>query len=62
MAESKQLLEEIQLNEEEFVVLLTKLIGESKYVQNNPPELIPSEDKIIKHVQEFLAPYTVCYL
>ncbi|CAM8999878.1 unnamed protein product [Rhodiola kirilowii] len=46
------------LNKESFVSLLGKLIGESKYVQNNPPELIPEEDRVVKHVLDVLLPYT----
>lgn len=46
------------LNKESFVTLLSKLIGESAYVQNNPPELIPEEDRIVKHVLENLLPFS----
>ncbi|KAK4489197.1 hypothetical protein RD792_004991 [Penstemon davidsonii] len=46
------------LNKESFVTLLSKLIGESKYVQNNPPELIPEEDRIVKHVLDVLRPFS----
>lgn len=46
------------LNKESFLCLLTKLIGESKYVQNNPPELIPEEDRVVKHVLDSLLPYS----
>ncbi|KAD4385070.1 hypothetical protein E3N88_25238 [Mikania micrantha] len=46
------------LNKDSFVTLLTKLIGESKYVQNNPPELIPEEDRIVRHVLDSLLPYS----
>jgi acetylornithine deacetylase len=35
----------LELNEESFLQLLEKLIGESKYLQNNPPELVPVEDR-----------------
>ncbi|KAL1805397.1 hypothetical protein DCAR_0831004 [Daucus carota subsp. sativus] len=44
------------LNTQNFVTLLSKLIGESKYVQNNPPELVPEEDRIVNHVLESLLP------
>ncbi|XP_057978542.1 acetylornithine deacetylase isoform X2 [Malania oleifera] len=47
-----------KLNEESFVTLLSKLIGESKYVQNNPPDLIPQEDRVAKHVLDALLPYS----
>ncbi|XP_047322918.1 acetylornithine deacetylase [Impatiens glandulifera] len=46
------------LNGESFVSLLSKLIGESKYVQNNPPDLIPEEDRIVNHVLDVLLPYS----
>ncbi|PON57052.1 Peptidase M [Parasponia andersonii] len=46
------------LNRDTFVPLLSKLIGESKYVQNNPPELIPEEDRVVKHVLDSLLPYS----
>ncbi|KAF7828567.1 acetylornithine deacetylase [Senna tora] len=44
------------LNRDSFVPLLSKLIGESKFVQNNPPDLIPQEDKVVKHVLDVLLP------
>ncbi|KAJ4848004.1 hypothetical protein Tsubulata_009332 [Turnera subulata] len=47
-----------ELNKESFVSLLTKVIGESKHVQNNPPELIPQEDRVVKHVMDSLLPYS----
>lgn len=46
------------LNRERFVALLRNLIGESKYVQNNPPELIPEEDRVVKHLLDSLLPYS----
>ncbi|XP_048500771.1 acetylornithine deacetylase isoform X2 [Beta vulgaris subsp. vulgaris] len=53
-SEIKQIIGE--LNKESFVDLLTKLIGESKYLQNNPPELIPEEDRVVNHLLEILSP------
>eukprot|EP00051_Salpingoeca_urceolata_P026545 m.477694 g.477694 ORF g.477694 m.477694 type:complete len:493 (+) comp20921_c0_seq1:1550-3028(+) len=47
-----------ELNTERFVSLLTKLIGESKHVQNNPPKHVPEEDRIINHVLEILTPFS----
>ncbi|KAJ8754342.1 hypothetical protein K2173_002793 [Erythroxylum novogranatense] len=44
------------LDKESFVSLLRKVIGESKYVQNNPPELIPEEDRVVKHALDVLLP------
>ncbi|KAK9145165.1 hypothetical protein Sjap_005068 [Stephania japonica] len=46
------------LNRESFITLLSKLIGESKFVQNNPPELTPEEDRVGKHVLDVLQPYS----
>ncbi|PIN09411.1 Metalloexopeptidase [Handroanthus impetiginosus] len=46
------------LNKDSFVALLSKLIGESKHVQNNPPELIPEEDRIVRHVLDVLLPFS----
>ncbi|KAL2348269.1 hypothetical protein Fmac_002269 [Flemingia macrophylla] len=46
------------LEKEPFVCLLSKLIGESKHVQNNPPELIPEEDRVVKHVLDSLLPFS----
>lgn len=46
------------LDKDSFVSLLSKLIGEAKYVQNNPPELIPEEDRVVKHVLDSLLPYS----
>jgi hypothetical protein len=34
-----------QLDEEKFVGVLRKLIGEAKWLQNNPPDLVPCEDR-----------------
>ena len=56
MADIEQVLGD--LNKDSFVSLLTNLIGESKYVQNNPPELIPEEDRVVKHVLNSLLPYS----
>uniref|UniRef100_A0A5B6YI52 Acetylornithine deacetylase n=2 Tax=Davidia involucrata TaxID=16924 RepID=A0A5B6YI52_DAVIN len=47
-----------ELNKDSFVPLLKELIGESKYVQNNPPDLIPEEDRIVRHVLDALLPYS----
>lgn len=44
------------LNKDSYVNLLSKLIGESRYVQNNPPELIPEEDRVVKHLLDALLP------
>jgi hypothetical protein len=35
----------LELDEGQFLSLLGKLIGESKFLQNNPPELVPIEDR-----------------
>eukprot|EP00731_Ephydatia_muelleri_P025862 Em0017g945a len=49
---------EIELNSDRFVQLLGKLIGEAKYLQNNPPKFIPQEDRAIQHVKEVLEPFS----
>ncbi|KMZ75955.1 Acetylornithine deacetylase or succinyl-diaminopimelate desuccinylase [Zostera marina] len=48
-----------ELNRDSYISLLRKLIGESKYVQNNPPDLVPKEDLIARHVLDVLQPYSV---
>ena len=35
----------LELNSERYVQLLEKLIGESEFLQNNPPRFIPQEDR-----------------
>lgn len=47
-----------ELDDQSFTTLLSKLIGESKFVQNNPPELLPEEDRIVKHILDCLLPYS----
>ncbi|XP_077235294.1 peptidase M20/M25/M40 family protein [Tasmannia lanceolata] len=47
-----------ELDRDSFVTLLGKIIGESKHVQNNPPELVPREDRVARHVLDVLLPYS----
>lgn len=47
------------LDEERYIALLSRLIGEAKYLQNSPPKFIPTEDKAIAHILEVLSPYSV---
>ncbi|XP_078438481.1 peptidase M20/M25/M40 family protein [Wolffia australiana] len=47
-----------ELDKEAFVALLGKLIGETRHVQNNPPELVPKEDRVVRHVLDSLLPYS----
>lgn len=47
-----------QFDEDSYVALLAKLIDENRFVQNNPPDLIPQEGRIAKHVLEALTPYS----
>ncbi|XP_051129764.1 acetylornithine deacetylase [Andrographis paniculata] len=54
-ADLKQVLGE--LDQEAFIELLGKLVGEAEHLQNNPPDLIPEEDKVVRHVLDVLAPY-----
>jgi acetylornithine deacetylase len=54
-----EFLSTIEMNEPRFLALLTKLIGESKYLQNNPAQgLIPEEKRAADHIIEVLRPYT----
>ncbi|KAK9120731.1 hypothetical protein Syun_018348 [Stephania yunnanensis] len=46
------------LDKESYVDLLSNVIGEAKFVQNNPPDLIPEEDRVSKHVMDVLKPYS----
>ena len=48
----------LELDEDRFVALLTKLIGESEKLQNNPPRLVPKEDLAIGHVLDELRPFS----
>lgn len=50
-------LQDLSLDKDEYIGLLTKLISESKYVQNNPRQgLIPEEGRVAKHVLDILKP------
>lgn len=49
-------LSKMELDQGQFLDLLGKLIGESKYLQNNPPELVPVEDRAAQHVLAVLEP------
>ena len=52
-------LKDMNMEEDVFLTLLTKVIGESKYVQNNPRGgLIPEEGKVAKHIFKELEPFT----
>ncbi|EFJ21664.1 hypothetical protein SELMODRAFT_106336 [Selaginella moellendorffii] len=51
----------LQLDDDAFIALLRKLIGEAKHLQNNPPELIPREDLAARHVLEVLMPLSTEY-
>ncbi|CAB9527070.1 Acetylornithine deacetylase [Seminavis robusta] len=51
-------LKDMSLDKDEYIALLTKLIGESKYLQNNPRQnLVPEEGRVAKHVLEVLEPF-----
>jgi hypothetical protein len=34
-----------EMDEERYLTLLGKLVGESEHLQNNPPDLVPTEDR-----------------
>lgn len=44
-------------NEDAYVSLLEKLVGETKHLQNKPPHLIPQESLVGNHVEQFLKPH-----
>mmetsp|Transcript_14222 Transcript_14222/g.27632 ORF Transcript_14222/g.27632 Transcript_14222/m.27632 type:complete len:521 (+) Transcript_14222:279-1841(+) len=48
----------LELDENRYLDLLSRLIDESEHVQNFPPELVPKEDLVVQHVLEVLEPYT----
>lgn len=48
-----------ELDEDKFVDLLGKLIGETKYLQNNAPSQVPIEDRAARHVLAVLEPYSM---
>jgi hypothetical protein len=49
----------IEMQEGAYLELLEKMIGESEFVQNSPPTLIPEEDRVVRHVVHALEPFTV---
>lgn len=60
MTTAVEFLSGVVLNEKRFLSLLEKLIGESEFLQNSPPQgLIPCEDKASNHVLDVLSPFTV---
>ena len=49
----------LTLSEDDFLALLEKVIGESKYVQNNPRQgLVPEEGRVAAHILGELEPYS----
>jgi acetylornithine deacetylase len=60
MSSAVEFLSGVVLNEERFMSLLEKLIGESEFLQNIPPQgLRPCEDKASNHVLDVLSPFMV---
>mmetsp|Transcript_24142 Transcript_24142/g.31531 ORF Transcript_24142/g.31531 Transcript_24142/m.31531 type:complete len:459 (-) Transcript_24142:295-1671(-) len=54
---SEASLSSLQLDEDRYIHLLSKLIGESEHLQNNPAQgLIPQEDLAVNHILEILNP------
>ena len=41
---------ELDFNEERFVKLLTNLIGETRYLQDNPPKFVPEENRYESYI------------
>ena len=59
MAAGGESVETYELDETKFIDLLTKLIGESRYLQNNPPTYVPEEKRAALHAMEVLKPYSL---
>eukprot|EP01104_Vermistella_antarctica_P004413 TRINITY_DN14866_c0_g1_i1.p1 TRINITY_DN14866_c0_g1~~TRINITY_DN14866_c0_g1_i1.p1 ORF type:complete len:469 (-),score=91.82 TRINITY_DN14866_c0_g1_i1:62-1438(-) len=57
MSDIQKLLE-AKLPTDQFVDLLRQLIGETKFLQNSPPKLVPEESRAADHVLEYLKEYT----
>eukprot|EP00455_Lapot_gusevi_P026648 TRINITY_DN280_c0_g1_i1.p1 TRINITY_DN280_c0_g1~~TRINITY_DN280_c0_g1_i1.p1 ORF type:complete len:434 (-),score=191.11 TRINITY_DN280_c0_g1_i1:127-1428(-) len=49
----------LQIDENEFVDLLGRVMQHAQYLQNKPPQFVPKEDLPATEVVEFLRPYTV---
>eukprot|EP01088_Endostelium_zonatum_P014089 TRINITY_DN2953_c1_g2_i1.p1 TRINITY_DN2953_c1_g2~~TRINITY_DN2953_c1_g2_i1.p1 ORF type:complete len:493 (-),score=119.60 TRINITY_DN2953_c1_g2_i1:277-1755(-) len=47
-----------KLDEEHFISLLTRLIGETEHLQNKPPQFIPEEDRAGRHALASLLPHS----
>eukprot|EP00591_Stephanopyxis_turris_P001408 CAMPEP_0195507758 /NCGR_PEP_ID=MMETSP0794_2-20130614/1148_1 /TAXON_ID=515487 /ORGANISM="Stephanopyxis turris, Strain CCMP 815" /LENGTH=351 /DNA_ID=CAMNT_0040634545 /DNA_START=102 /DNA_END=1154 /DNA_ORIENTATION=+ len=48
----------LNLDKDEYIALMTKLIGDSRQVQNNARQgLVPKESVMVAHVMEILSPY-----
>lgn len=45
-----------ELDRDSYVSLLAKIVGEARHVQNNPPDLLPKEDRVARHVLDALLP------
>jgi hypothetical protein len=59
MASFTDVFENLTLNEDRFVSLITDLISVSKQLQNNPAQgLVPNEDLASDFVLKLLAPYS----
>jgi acetylornithine deacetylase len=60
MSDSKSLekLNSLVLDEEDYLTLLAKVIGFTKSLQNNPPELVPQEKLVADAIVEYLKPFS----
>ena len=55
----KSFLQNLEMNEERYLTLLSKLIGEAENLQNNPQQgLVPQEKLAADHVVALLEPYS----
>ena len=52
----------LELNTDRFVNLLTKLIGETEHLQDNPPKFVPKEDRLVNNIIIKLSPNSLGYI
>lgn len=48
----------LTIEADEYVQLLGLLVGQAEAIQNYPPEFVPEERKVVRHLLEVLRPYS----
>eukprot|EP00191_Tetraselmis_sp_GSL018_P003339 CAMPEP_0177609198 /NCGR_PEP_ID=MMETSP0419_2-20121207/18933_1 /TAXON_ID=582737 /ORGANISM="Tetraselmis sp., Strain GSL018" /LENGTH=437 /DNA_ID=CAMNT_0019104051 /DNA_START=132 /DNA_END=1446 /DNA_ORIENTATION=- len=51
-------MDSVTWDQSRYLSLLEKLIGETRHLQNNPPEQIPREDRAVRHILDVLEPWS----